>query len=426
MNGTTTLTVNARTYRRPDRPVVVVCIDGSEPEYHRSAMAAGRMPFLSTMLNNGADLPAHCVMPSFTNPNNLSIATGRPPAVHGICGNFYYDEKAEKEVMMNDPALLRAPTLFAEFAKAGHNVAVVTAKDKLRRLLGQNLLGHPGKAVCFSAEKAAEATEAVNGITDVVDLVGMPVPDVYSAELSEFALAAGVQLLRRDSPERPDLMYLTLTDYIQHKNAPSTRVAQDFYAMMDGYFAQLDALGATLIVTADHGMNRKSDADGEPNVVYLQQHLDAWYPGEASRVLLPITDPYTKHHGALGSYATVYLPERADPAEASRRIGNLPGVALVLERQEAAERFALPTDRIGDLIVVAVRDHALGTAPEGHDLSQLTEPLRSHGGLTEQNIPFLVNAPVSGVPEGHQMHNLDAFWVALNHVDAPRTATAAR
>ena len=85
------LTVNGRTYRWMDRPLVVVCVDGCQHEYITAAVAAGAAPFLGRLLaGDGTAFIADCVMPSFTNPNNLSIVTGAPPAVHGICGNYLY------------------------------------------------------------------------------------------------------------------------------------------------------------------------------------------------------------------------------------------------------------------------------------------------------------------------------------------------
>ncbi|WP_436499883.1 phosphonoacetate hydrolase [Actinokineospora sp. HUAS TT18] len=401
--------VNGRAYRMPEAPVVVVCIDGSEPDYHLQAMANDRMPYLERLFATGSALTGDCAMPSFTNPNNLSIATGQPPAVHGISGNFFFDPDRGEEVMMNEPRFLRVPTIFAEFAQSGASVAIVTAKDKLRRLLGSGL-EPSAKAICFSAEKADQATVAENGIDGLLELVGKPLPSVYSADLSEFVLAAGVQVLR---DQRPDLTYLSLTDYIQHKYAPGTPEADDFYAMMDGYFAQIDELGAILVITADHGMNAKSDADGKAGVVFLQQFLDESIGGGAARVILPITDPYTVHHGALGSFACVHLPADADHAAVAADIAAIDGVQEVHPRTAAAELFELPDDRIGDLVVIADRNVALGTTPDRHDLSQLDRPLRSHGGLTEQKVPFLVNRQVS-IPDGHRLRNFDAYWVAMN------------
>jgi hypothetical protein len=254
------VTVNGRTYRAPQRPLVVVCVDGCEPDYINQAISSGRAPFLAALREKGTCLTADCVVPSFTNPNNLSIVTGAPPSVHGICGNYFWDRDANAEVMMNDPKYLRAGTILAALASGGAKVAVVTAKDKLRALLGHKMTG-----ICFSSERAAEATVAANGIDDVPALVGMAVPSVYSAELSEFVFAAGVKLLER---EKPDVMYLSTTDYVQHKVAPGVGAANDFYAMMDRYLGQLDALGATIVLTADHGMNAKTDAFGRPNIVF--------------------------------------------------------------------------------------------------------------------------------------------------------------
>jgi phosphonoacetate hydrolase len=401
------ITVNGRAYRWPAAPVVVVCVDGCEPDYINQAVAAGVAPFLASLDARGTCLTADCVVPSFTNPNNVSIVTGAPPSVHGICGNFFWDREAGAEVMMNDARYLRAGTILAAFAAAGAKIAVVTAKDKLRSLLGHQLTG-----VCFSAEKADAVHFATHGIDDVMTLVGMPLPSVYSAALSEFVFAAGVRLMQNT---RPDIMYLSTTDYVQHKSAPGTAQANAFYAMMDRYLAQLDAQGATIVVTADHGMNAKTDALGRPNIVYLQDILDAWYGADVARVILPITDPYVVHHGALGSFATAYLPEEY-LADATQRIASLPGVELVLAREAACKRFELPPDRVGDLVIVSERLTVLGSSAAKHDLSGLDAPLRSHGGTSEQRVPLLANRLAHSMPAAHRWRNFDAFDLALNHL----------
>jgi phosphonoacetate hydrolase len=408
MNGNS-LTVNGRRYAPPRRPVAVVCVDGCEPEYLNQAIASGRMPYLAGLREIGTCLTADCVVPSFTNPNNLSIVTGVPPSVHGICGNYFWDAEAGAEVMMNDPKYLRVGTILAAFAGAGAKVAVVTAKDKLRALLGHRLAG-----VCFSAEMANRASRAENGIDGVLDFVGMPVPSVYSAALSEFVFVAGVKLLQRD---RPDLLYLSTTDYVQHKAAPGIGAANDFCAMMDGYLAQLDSLGATIVVTADHGMNAKTDAFGRPNIVFLQDLLDRRYGAGATRVILPITDPYVVHHGALGSFATVYLAGSPHAPEAAAHIAAIPGIDVVVPRAEACARFELPPDRVGDLVVVSERLTVIGTTRERHDLSGLDAPLRSHGGISEQQVPLIANRKAgTDLPAGRRWRNFDAFDLALNHL----------
>jgi phosphonoacetate hydrolase len=402
------VTVNGRSYAWPDRPLVVVCVDGSEPDYVRQAVAAGAMPYLASALPAGIDRLADCVVPSFTNPNNLSIVTGVPPSAHGICGNYFFDRDAGAEVMMNDPRYLRRGTILAAFAARGARVAVVTAKDKLRRLLGHEMTG-----VCFSAEKANETTMAEHGLADGLGLVGMPLPSVYSADLSEFVFAAGVKLMES---VRPDVMYLSTTDYVQHKHAPGTAEANEFYGMMDGYYAKLAGLGATLAITADHGMNAKTDAAGQPRVIYLQDHLDEWLGAAKARVILPITDPYVVHHGALGSFATVYLPEGADVDRIRERMAALGGMEVVLGRDAACRRFELPPDRVGDLVAVSERHVVLGTSEARHDLSGLDVPLRSHGGISEQTVPLLLNRPTPRLAADRRLRNFDIFDLALNHV----------
>ncbi len=290
---------------------------------------------------------------------------------------------------------------------------MVTAKDKLRLLLSKGLDYASGRAIAFSSEKADKATKADNGIDDALAFTGLPLPDVYSAGLSKFVFAAGVKLMRSF---RPDLMYLSTTDYIQHKVGPGTAVANDFYGMIDGHLAALDSLGATIVATADHGMNDKHDpATKQPNVVYLQTHFDAWLGAGAARVILPITDPYVVHHGALGSFATVHVPAGADVAGLIARVKALAGVDVVLTQSEACARFELPADRIGDIVVTSTRHMTLGTSPEKHDLSGLDEPLRSHGGLTEQRVPLISNRKLIGL-EGRALRNFDVFDVAMNHV----------
>ncbi len=406
------VTVNNRTYNWPKAPVVVICCDGSEPDYMEIAMAQGLMPNLKAIIAKGENLRGECVIPSFTNPNNLSIVTGALPEVHGICGNYLIDPATGLETMMNDPKWLRAPTIFAAFQEAGAKICVVTAKDKLRLLLSKGLK-YDGTAVAFSSEKADKATMADNGIDNICDFVGLPAPEVYSADLSEFVFAAGVKLLARD---KPDLMYLSTTDYVQHKYAPGSAGANSFYKMMDEYLGALDSQGATIVIIADHGMKDKHLADGSPDVLYLQDALDEKFGAGTTKVILPITDPYVVHHGALGSYATVYL-KGAAPESVAAAIAKMPGIDVVYTQTEGCKKFGLPPDRTGDLIVLsggANGSKVLGTSAAKHDLSGLDAPLRSHGGLTEQVVPIIINRKGHNLPQ--LLRNFDAFFIGCNHV----------
>jgi phosphonoacetate hydrolase len=343
----------------------------------------------------------------------MSIVTGAPPSVHGICGNFFWDRDSQAEVMMNDPRFLRSGTLLAAFADAGANVAVITAKDKLRAMLGHKLAG-----ICFSSEKADQVSAADNGISDAMALTGMALPSVYSAALSEFVFASGVALLER---RRPDIMYLSTTDYVQHKHAPGAPAATAFYAMLDGYFDAFDRAGAVLGITADHGMNAKSNSDGTPRVVYLRPLLDELVGAGRARVILPITDPYVVHHGALGSFATIYFDDAPRAKTVAARLAATPGIAEVYDNATGCARFELPRDRVGDLIVIGDIHTVLGKSPEEHDLSLLEEPLRSHGGVSEQMVPFVINRPLDEASArrlagARDLRNFDVFDYILNGV----------
>lgn len=402
------LEVNNRRYSKPRQATVVVCIDGCEPDYVAQAVAAGYTPWLKATLDAGTSLVADGVVPSFTNPNNLSIVTGVPPRVHGICGNYLYDPDSQREVMMNDPKWLRAPTLFAAMSEAGVKVAIVTAKDKLRQLLGHGMVG----GICFSAEKADQVSLAVHGIENVLNLVNRPLPSVYSADLSEFVFACGVALMRN---KQADILYLSTTDYIQHKYPPGSEQANHFYQMIDRYLAELDAMGCVIAITADHGMNAKVGMNGMPDVIYLQDWFDHQIGLGRARVILPITDPYVVHHGALGSFATVYLPDEVAKKDIIHELAGMRGMACVLSREEAALSFELPEDRIGDLVCVSSRFTVIGTSASRHDLSGLDAPLRSHGGMSEQGVPLILNRPVPGLDMNRRWRNFDAFDLALNY-----------
>ena len=404
------ITVNGRSYGVPRQPVVGVCIDGCDPAYLEAA--AGVMPELARLAASGARGTARTAVPSFTNPNNASIATGAPPAVHGIPGNFYYDRESGEEVMMNDPRWLRCPTVLSAFAGAGAEVAVVTAKDKLLAFLSRGL---PAHSVRPSVEKAGEATLEANGLEDVAGLVGGPAPGIYDPEASVYCLEAGACLLERGGPL---VTYLSTTDYVQHRFAPEDPEALAFHARLDAVLGRLHRSGAVVAVTADHGMNAKTRPDGSPKVEYLESLLrEEGVPG--ARVILPITVPYVVHHGALGSYATVYV-EPGSQERAARVLRGVPGVEAVHTRDEAAGLYELPPDRIGDLVVLADGGTVLGRTPDWHDLSHVSEGLRSHGGLHEATVPFVVNRPLRGETaealDRGELRNYDLFHVLCNGV----------
>jgi phosphonoacetate hydrolase len=377
------ITVNHRNYRVRSRPVVGICLDGSSREYTDAAINV--MPSLQRIFKKGAEGMAHSVVPSFTNPNNIAIVTGTMPSANGISGNYYYDAESGQEVLMNDPKYLRVPTILAAFSEAGHRTAAITTKDKLRQFLSRGL-----KGICFSVECAHQATIAANGIDAVQELVGRANPGIYDPEASVYCLEAGARLIQKRGIE---FLYLSTTDYVQHKYAPGSPEANQFYARVDRFIGELDDAGVILGFTADHGMNSKVKADGSPKVEFLETLLKRAGISEA-RVILPITDPYVVHHGALGSFATVYLQEQNIERAASMLLA-VDGVELVLDRAEAAKRFSLPGEQIGELVVLADANTVLGRTPEWHDLSAVGSGLRSHGGLHESSVPMVFNRKLS-------------------------------
>jgi phosphonoacetate hydrolase len=387
-----TVNANGVDYRWPGRPVAVVCIDGGDPAYLREYLKDGSIPNIARFMTRGFSAVAEGTVPSFTCPNNMSIITGTPASRHGISGNFYLDARTGEAVVMTGPELLRGDTILARFADAGASVVSVTAKDKLRRQLGKGLDVTKGN-VSFSSEFASRCTLAENGIENVLELVGMPQPDMYSMELSLFVLEAGIRLLER---RRPDLLYLSLTDYVQHKYAPEEAEAKRFYREIDARFGRLAELGAVVALTADHGMNDKSDAAGRPNVIWLQDLLDARFGKGDTRVICPITDAFVAHHGALGGFVRVWCRGRASPREIIAAIRDLDGIESVLDKETACRVHDLPADREADVVVIAAAEVCIGGAEAEHDLSGLAgHRLRTHGGVAEAKVPFILSEPLT-------------------------------
>jgi phosphonoacetate hydrolase len=386
------VTVNGVGYRWPRRPVAVVCIDGGDPAYLRQYLAEGTIPNIARFIREGFSVIAEGTVPSFTCPNNMSIITGTPASAHGISGNYYLDVKTGEAVVMTGPELLRGETILARFAEAGAKVVSITAKDKLRKQLGKGLDVSRGN-ISFSSEFAHKATLHENGITNVLEFVGMPQPDMYSMELSLFVLEAGVRLLER---ERPDLLYLSLTDWVQHKYAPHEPEARRFYQEIDRRFGQLAALGALVALTADHGMNDKSNAAGEPNVIWLQDVLDRELGKGETRVICPITDAFVAHHGALGGFVRVWCQGRADPSDVMKVVKQLDGVESVLDKASACRLHELPADREADVVVISTAEVCIGGSQAQHDLSGLKgHRLRTHGGVSEARVPFILSEPLN-------------------------------
>lgn len=399
------LLVNDRLYRQPIQPVVVICFDGCDPSYLDAARATGAIPNLVRMMDEGFYAIAGAAMPTFTNPNNIAIACGAPPAVTGVAGNYYLDRQTGREVMVLDDHQMRADTIFSRFSAAGVDVAIVTAKDKLLRALARN---HQG--IALSAESPDEAIAAIGADGP------QHAPDKYSADLSLFALDAGVALL---AAGRCQIAYLSLSDYVQHKHGPTEPEALRFMAEVDQRVGRLLELGAIVGIVADHGMSDMADADGKPRVAYVQDQLEQRFGAGSVRIICPITDPFVRHHASLGGFVRVYIKDATLDLETVRAaIAGMDGVALALPGPEACARFDLPLDGEADVVVVAAPGWALGATSDEHDLSALAgQRLRSHGGTSERPVPFILSHPLSAdyaARAGIGLNNFDIFDFAIN------------
>jgi phosphonoacetate hydrolase len=415
IGGDVLIELHGRTYRLPARPTVVICADGCDPSYIEAGLKAGILPTIARWRREGFYALCDAAMPTFTNPNNLSIVTGAPPAVHGISGNFALDRDSGAEIMMTDPEMVRGETILGLMSREGVAVAAITAKDKLRRMLGKGVeIGARG--VCFSSEQADRCTLQEHGIDGVEALVGRATPDMYSADLSLFVLDSGIRLVEQG---RADLLYLSLSDYVQHGHGPDEQEALDFHAALDQRLARLEASGCAVALTADHGMNDKALPEGRPHVIFLEDVLNAHFGAGAVRVICPITDPFVRHHGALGSFVRVYRRKTVPLATLSHAVRALPGIDAVLTRDEAAALWELPRDREADLVVTGDRNTVIGASEAEHDLSALAgHRLRSHGGAFEQIVPFLLSRPLSpnyaDIAASRRLRNFDIFDFALN------------
>ena len=412
------ISINRIPYRMPVRPSVAVCIDGSDPSYLSHCLRLGMLPNIAGFIRKGFSGTARSSVPAFTCPNNMSIITGAPVAEHGISGNYYLDPKTWEPVVMTDPSLLTAQTILSGFANAGLRVASITAKDKLRRQLQKDLDLSNG-SVSFSAEYAHACSLKENGISDVLSYVGAPQPGKYSEELSLFVLEAGLKLLR---DRRPSVMYLSLTDFIQHRYAPEAPEAERFYRKLDELFGKISAEDVNLGLTADHGMSDMSRDDQEPNVLWLQDVLDEKFGAGETIVICPITDAYVAHHGALGGFVRVWSKGRVPVSAIIEAVAALPEVDLALDKTRAVRMFELYAPREADVVVFAREHVAIGTSRSRHDLTGISgHRLRSHGSLYEMTVPFILNRSLNETYQQRAavepLRNRHIFDYLINGID---------
>ena len=357
-------------------PTVVVLIDGLDPEYLEACPA----PNLAAMARRGFQVKGRGMTPSVTNVNNVSLVTASYPETHGITSNYFLDRQRGEEFYMESGEFLRAETMFQRASAAGLRSLLVTAKDKLRRLLSD------GATVSISSERPPGW---------VVDGVGEP-PPIYSLDVNRWVMDAGRYAMSR---EPFDLVYLTTTDYAMHTYGPGrTESARHVTLLDEGLGSILEQAPETrMLVTADHGMSDKS------RMLHLPGELGRY--GIKARAVPVIKDQYVVHHSNLGGSIYVHLDDSSDLNAAIDTLRNLDGVEDVLSGEEAAQRFRLMPERIGDILVMADVATVFG------DPDEVTMPpgLRSHGSAHETTVPIIGCGPGldGGSSGGRFRQNMD-------------------
>ncbi len=337
------------------RPIIIICIDGFDPDY----LEAAEMPNLREIGRKGFMTIGKSMMPSVTNVNNVSVVTACYPAEHGICSNYRWDRETGEGTYVEAAEYIRSRTMFRRADELGMNSIVVTAKDKLRTLVGVDA------TMAVSSERAPDW---------IASAVGDP-PEVYSLEVNGWVVDVGNFLMK----QRPvDIAYLTTTDFAMHMNPPDHPDALRHMAILDDAIGRIaaDHPDAGILVTADHGMNQKT------KMVDLKAVLAA--RGIQSNPVAIIKDRYVLHHSNLGGCMYIYL-DPANVPEAIEILRDTPGVDGAMTREAAAERFDLRPDAIGDIVATASQAVVFGDAAE----VSIPDGLRSHGSVHERDIPIV-------------------------------------
>ena len=338
------------------RTTILVMIDGLDPEY----LAVCPAPNLQRFAADGFHVTGGGMMPSVTNVNNTTMVTGHYPAQHGIVSNYWLDRQAGIEEYVESGEFICAETIFDQCRRQGGTSLLAASKDKLRRLLGNDT------DLAFSSERPT---------TEAIAAAGPP-PNVYSLEVNGWTINAAQAALEA---EHYDLAFIATTDYAMHAYGPEHPESRRHLSILDEALGQLvaDIPDVQVLITADHGMSDKRRMLNLPAL--LAKH------GIDALAVPVIKDQYVVHHSNLGGCIYLHL---ADPAAVPDAVGILretDGVEEALPRTEAAERFSLMEERIGDIVVSGSADVVFG------DPAEVTLPsgLRSHGSAHELRVPII-------------------------------------
>ncbi len=330
---------------------IIICLDGITWEYIKNS----KTPFIDSL---GTSTICHAMVPTVTNVNNASIITCNYPEKHGITSNWYYDRESGKEVYMDSNHFLTCDTFLENEARKGKKVILLTAKDKLRRLLKTE------GVYSYSVEKPDRK---------ILDKIG-PVPSIYELSASPWLLQVACKEI---SKTKWDIIYISTTDYIPHKYEPKHHFAREYMSRIDEGLEFIYNYGYEIGIVSDHGMNNKS-INFDP-VTYLQEY------GLDSKIVASIKDEHIIHHMNLGGSAYLYtdMPEKAKTI-----LSDCEGVEAIYNRKEAAKEYRLMPERIGDLLVLAEEKYTFG---RNQKENYRKIDIRSHGSLHEREVPFITS-----------------------------------
>jgi phosphonoacetate hydrolase len=365
-------------YRGTKQRLVIALMDGLGMDYFMKSP----MPVLRRLSREGFYRSVEAVVPTVTNANNVSICCGAWPDEHGICANSYFDPASGQAVYMNSADLIRTETLFQRASRRGVSGALLTSKRKTVELF------HKDTEIAISAEAPPP---------EYVAQYGAP-PDIYSGEINEWLWRVAIDLLRT----RPDLgiYYIHTTDYPMHRWAPEEEGSKDHLARIDALIgeAREAAPDAAFLITADHGMNRKSRCWDLARVC-SEQGVPVKF------ALSPERDYYIQHHRNFAGSSWLWLNRPVDLQPVREVCRRLEGVECVLSHAEAVRQFHLPGEYIGDLMVLGDRETVFGDMEKRKE--ELPAIYRAHGSLHEADVPLIIHGWDGELPPGDTFsHNL--------------------
>ena len=370
--------------------IIIIMMDGFGEKYYRNSA----MPFLNQMEQKGIYKIVPSLMPAVTNVNNMSIATGTTPEQNGITGNVFFNEEKQQEEYIEDPSLLLVPSLFQKAHNLGISSALLSVKQKTIDVLGK-YADYTLCPECLAVHENKWPNPPV-------------LSDVYSREVNYQLMNAADSLLKGNPEVR--LVYIHTTDYPMHMWPPENDSVKDFLAIMDQCIARLHetAPDAAILITADHGMNHKSQA-WDLEKVCAEKHTPV------KIVISPEKDRYMKHHKGLGGSAYVYLLKSGDAASVRKTLEGLKGIDAVLTKAEAAKKYHLMPGRIGDFMVLGDSTTVFGQL-NGAAYEALPSAYRSHGSTYEAQVPlFVYNAKNAPGPSYFSWNYQLAAWLFNNN-----------